>query len=76
MEDGTELTLHYSETPWQGMTRTYPGHPGEITIDAISIDGQELTNRMFNELMHRNEDAFMEKILDDVMGEWREGGYR
>lgn len=59
-----KLTLHFHLIKPEKMTQSYPGHPGSIEIDALSIMDIEVPEVLFRELMNEYEDAFIEEILD------------
>lgn len=58
------ITLHFDFIKAERMTQDYPGHPAKIDINAISIEGVEVSEEVFSRLMRLYEDNFIEEIMD------------
>ncbi len=65
------IELHFDLVKPEPMTRHYPGHPGYVEVNAISIMDVEVSQRLFRELMREYEDVFIDEILDKVSNDER-----
>ena len=60
------VTLHFDLIKAESMTRDYPGHPGSVEINAISIEGIEIAEDLFKRLMLSFGATFHQEILDNA----------
>ena len=62
------VEIDYTAYKSEQMTRDYPGYPGYIDINAISIFDRELSWNLYYEFKAKFEEEILEQIRDELEG--------